>query len=323
LNKVIITGGSGFIGRHLVKRLLTDNQYSVALIANTPTLTGRESQEITPLKFYEADIRDRESIINIFREDKADTCIHLAAKISVADSIKKPEETMDINVKGTLNVLEACIQSGINSFVFASSAAVYGDVKELPISENQSLNPLSPYGTSKMLAEQHVLSYKQLKKIKNTVSLRIFNVYGKGQASEADVITRFAKRLSIGQPPVIYGDGMQTRDFISVDDVVDAIILSTRSMEDVENKLTALPSVFNVGTGTPTSINQLAQKMIEIFELNLQPVYEKAGKASFDIMHSYADITMAKQNLNFVPKKGIESGLREIIEPITLRKNFH
>jgi UDP-glucose 4-epimerase len=323
LKRVIITGGSGFIGRYLVKKLITNRQCSVALIANAPNLAPMDLQEMTPLTFYAVDIRDREAILNTFRDEKADTCIHLAAKISVADSIRKPEETMDINVKGTLNVLEACHDSGINSFVFASSAAVYGDVKELPISENQSLRPLSPYGTSKMLAEQHVLSYKQLKKIKNTISLRIFNVYGSGQASEADVITKFAKRLSIGQPPVIYGDGMQTRDFISVDDVVDAIILSISCMEDVENEVTTSPSVFNVGTGTPTSINQIARKMIEIFGLDLQPVYEDGKEEERGILHSYADITLAKKKLHFVAKKGIERGLREIIEPIILRKNFH
>jgi UDP-glucose 4-epimerase len=323
MKRVIITGGSGFIGRHLVKRLIDNKQCSVALIANKQNLADRELQETTPLTFHVVDIRDRGAILNTFRDEEADTCIHLAAKISVADSIRKPEETMDINVKGTLNVLEACHNSGVNSFVFASSAAVYGDVKELPISENQSLRPLSPYGTSKMLAEQHVLSYKRSKKIKNTISLRIFNVYGSGQASEADVITKIAKRLSIGQPPVIYGDGMQTRDFISVDDVVDSIILSTRAMEDVENEVTVLPSVFNVGTGTPTSISQLVEKMIEIFGLDLQPVYEDGRKEETGILHSYADITLAKKHLHFVAKKGIERGLREIIEPIILRKNYH
>ena len=120
------------------------------------------------------------------------------------------------------------------------------------------------------------------------------------------MITKFAKRLLKGLAPAIYGDGRQTRDFISVGDVVDTIILSIKSMEDFKNKVTAFPALFNVGTGTPTSINQLAQKMIEIFELNLQPVYEKAREASFDIMHSYDDNTMAKQNLKFVAKKGIE-----------------
>jgi UDP-glucose 4-epimerase len=328
LDRIIITGGNGFIGGHLVKKILSNKLSSIALITNTTNIhdnhfAQKRQDENPPLTFYTADIRDGKAISNIFLQENADTCIHLAAKISVADSIQNPDETMDINVKGTLNVLEACHNSGVNNFVFASSAAVYGDVKELPISENQSLRPLSPYGTSKMLAEQHVLSYKELKKIKNTISLRIFNVYGSGQASEADVITRFAKRLSIGQPPVIHGDGMQTRDFISVDDVVDALILSTRAMEDVENKVTVLPSIFNVGTGTPTSISQLAQKMIEIFGLDLQPIYEDGKKDERGILHSYADITLAKKNLHFVPKTGIERGLREIIEPIILRKNFH
>ena len=130
---------------------------------------------------------------------------------------------MDINVKGTLNVLEACHDSKVNNFVFASSAAVYGNVRELPISENHKLRPLSPYGTSKMLAERHVSSYNKSKKVQNAVSLRIFSAYGNGQFSDADVITRFAARLSKGLSPVIYGDGFQTRDFISVDDVVEAI----------------------------------------------------------------------------------------------------
>jgi UDP-glucose 4-epimerase len=328
LERIIITGGSGFIGRHLVEKILSKKLSSIALIANTSNFHKNQFEnkklfQDTRPKLYIADIRDTKAISDVFEHEKAETCIHLAAKISVADSISNPKETMDINVKGTQNVLDACSNNKVRNFVFASSAAVYGDVTELPISENQSLRPLSPYGTSKMLAEQHVLSYKQLKKIKNTISLRIFNVYGGGQASEADVITRFAKRLSIGQPPVIYGDGLQTRDFISVDDVVDAIILSTRAMEDVENKVTVLPSIFNVGTGTPTSISQLAQKMIEIFGLDLKPVYEHGKKDERGILHSYADITLAKKNLHFVAKKGIERGLRDIIEPIILRKNFH
>ena len=286
-------------------------------------MSDMELSEKTPLTFYAADIRDRDAILNIFRDERADICIHLAAKISVAESIKNPQETMDINVNGTLNVLEACHKSGINSFVFASSAAVYGDVKELPISEDQTLSPLSPYGTSKMLAEQHILSYKKLGKIKNAISLRIFNVYGSGQTSEADVITKFAKRLAIGQPPIINGDGTQTRDFISVEDVVDVIISSTTLMQDIEKRLMSLSPVFNVGTGVPTSINEIAQKMIEIFGLDLQPIYKEKKGADKEILISYADITRAKKTLNFVAKKSIEMGLRELIEPILLRKNFH
>ena len=230
--------------------------------------------EVTPLIFHTADIRDRDSISKVFQEEKSDTCIHLAAKINVADSIQNPDDTMDINVKGTTNVLDACFNSGVNNFVFASSAAVYGDVMVLPITENQSLAPLSPYGTSKMLAERQVSLYKKLKKIQNAISLRIFNVYGKGQQSETDVITRFAKRLKMGTAPVIYGDGRQTRDFISIDDVIEAFLLSIRAMED-NNYNTLLPPVFNIGTGIPTSVIQLANKMIAILELDLQVIHQR------------------------------------------------
>jgi UDP-glucose 4-epimerase len=305
-----------------VKKLALYKPISVALISNTPKANHLEDTKlpgVIPLRSYTVDIRDKKTISEIFDNEKADTCVHLAAKISVADSIRKHDETMDINANGTLNVLEACHKSGVNNFVFASSAAVYGDVKELPITENQTLKPLSPYGSSKMLAEQFVSSYQKQNRIKNTISLRIFNVYGDGQASESDVITRFAKRLSSGQPPAIYGNGMQTRDFISVDDVADAIVLSIRTMEVVGNKDFTFPSVFNVGTGTPTSVNQLAQKMIAIFGLNLQPIYEDGEEGESGILHSYADMTKAKEILHFVPKKGIEAGLKEMIRAMTSR----
>jgi UDP-glucose 4-epimerase len=272
-----------------------------------------------PLRFYATDIRDREAILNIFQDESADICIHLAAKISVIDSIKNPDATMDINVNGTVNVLDACHGSGVDGFVFASSAAVYGDVKRLPISEDESLRPLSPYGKSKMLAEQQVLSYNRLGKIKNAISLRIFNAYGSGQTTESDVITKFAKRLSIGQQPVITGDGKQTRDFVSVEDVVDAFVSSITAIDDVNKLMPKLP-VFNVGTGKPTSINELVQKMIKIFRFDLQPIYKERKHEEKEILASYADITSAKKSLNFVAKKSIETGLRELIEPIVLGK---
>ena len=328
MEKVIITGGTGFIGKHLVKRLLNNGKYSIALVSNTHDFDARHfgktrRQEKLPLRLYTVDIRDKEQISKIFRNERADTCIHLAAKISVSDAIRNPAETMDINVKGTENALEACYESQVCNFIFASSAAVYGDVRHLPISENHTLAPLSPYGTSKMLAEQHILSYTNLNKIQNAVILRIFNVYGNGQSSESDVITRFASRLSKGMPPIIYGDGYHTRDFISVEDVVRAMILSIRLSEKglvSGNNNLHLPMIFNIGTGIPTSMNELAKKMIELSGLDLVPLYDREKADSKVILHSYAEMTRAREILHFVPKKAIDKGLREMIDPMLSRK---
>jgi len=172
-----------------------------------------------------------------------------------------------------------------------------------------------------MLAEQHISSYIKLKKIQNAILLRIFNVYGKGQTDESDVITKFASRLSNGLRPIIYGDGKQTRDFITVADVTDAFLLSIRAMEKSNNNYNkTLPLFFNIGTGTPTSIRELAQKMIDMFGLELRPIYQEGSEDKGVIMHSYADVTKAKELLHFVPKKAIDAGLREMISPILLRK---
>jgi len=318
LDRFIITGGNGFIGRHLVRKLLSERPSSIAIIANTANvddnyITDKTLRGAVPITFYTADVRDEKAISEIFLCEKADTCVHLAAKINVADSIKNPDETMDINVKGTLNVLDACHTTTVENFVFASSAAVYGDASQLPISEDHALRPLSPYGTSKMLAEQHVCTYNKLKKIQKTTSLRIFNVYGDGQSSDSDVISRFAKRLSEGLPPIIHGDGTFTRDFISVEDVTEAMVLSIKAMENNDTEKYNYPSIFNIGSGRPTSVNELAQKMISISGLELNPVYDKMNEYGGVILQSYADITKAKDALQFVAKKSLETGLREII----------
>jgi nucleoside-diphosphate-sugar epimerase len=318
VNRLIITGANGFIGKNLVKKLLSNNFQSLTLLSNTPSIEDKYLSDWKfvkdkSLRFYTADIRDKKSISEIFQIEKADTCIHLAAKISVADSIINVDETMDINVNGTLNVLEASSKSKVNNFVFASSAAVYGDVRELPISENAPIRPLSPYGKSKMFGEELVLRYDKLKKIQNTISLRIFNVYGRGNVNQSDVISKFAARVSRGLPPIIHGDGNHTRDFVSVDDVVDAILLSIKAMETNYNANFNFTPVFNIGSGVGTSTNQLACKMIKISGLDIDPIYEKGTQNCGVILHSYSDITKAKTILKFVAKKDLETGLRELI----------
>jgi len=318
LDRIIITGGTGFIGRLLVKKILSKNPSSIALIANTSIFDKSQfldkKVQCDSFTFHTVDIRDKKNILEIFQNEKADTCIHLAAKISVSDSIKNSDETMDINVNGTMNVLEACGNSKVNNFIFASSAAVYGDVTQLPISENAPLRPLSPYGKSKMLAEDLVFRYDKLRKIQNTVSLRFFNVYGSGNVSQSDVISRFAARLSKGLPPIIHGNGSHIRDFISVDDVIEGILICVRTMESKNNNKFNYPPVFNMGSGNGTSVRELARKMITISGLQLDPIFENENQDSGIIMHSYADMTKAKRDLNFVARKDLDSGLREIVK---------
>ena len=198
---------------------------------------------------------------------------------------------------GRLTLLEACSKNNVNNFVFASSAAVYGEPKNWPISESHILNPLSPYGASKVAGEALVSCYRNLNQIQNTLSLRFFNIYGKGQSPQyAGVITKFTERLSQRLPPIIYGDGNQTRDFISVNDVVNAILLAAK-LNDEDNSNNASNMTLNIATGRPIRIKDLARLMIKIFRSDLDPIFLEAKKE--DIVNNYADITKSKEQLGF------------------------
>ena len=233
-------------------------------------------------------------------------------KISVTESVTNPSDTLDVNILGTLNVLEACSKSGVRNLVFASSAAAYGEPRTFPISEDHVLNPLSPYGASKAAAEVLVSSYRNLNKIPNAISLRFFNVYGIGQSIEyAGVITKFQERLSEGEAPIIFGDGEQTRDFVSVNDVVDAILLAA---ETREKPISLSPAVFNIATGTSTSINQLAQLMIKLSKQDVKIIYQAPKEG--DIKFASVDTTRAGQVLRFTPKESLELGLESLIRSL-------
>ena len=310
---ILVTGGAGFIGSHVVKKLF-EKRYNVIVIDNLSNSREQilaqycDSPPDNKVMFYKVDINDKNAIEHIFNHKRIVSCIHLSAKISVSDSISNPEQTMNINVRGTQNILEICSERNVENFVFASSAAVYGDCKTLPVSEDSSLKPLSPYGASKAAAERLVSSYNNLK-IRNAISLRFFNVYGIGQTIEyAGVITKFAERLRRNLPPIIYGDGTQTRDFIAVDDVVNAIVLVIGAEGKIRNDI---QKVFNVGTGKPTMIIELAEMMIKASCLDLQPVFAKSRYG--EIQHSYADITRCKAYLGFTASVDLYHAIKRLL----------
>ncbi len=317
MNQILVTGGAGFIGQHLLKRL-SQLDCKITVIDNLSNGNenfqndniSKSDNTNNNISFHKVDIRNKDSVSHIFKRERIDTCIHLAARISVSDSITNPYDTLDVNIGGTLNVLEACSNNKVKNFVFASSAAAYGEPKKLPISEDHVLDPLSPYGASKVAGEVLVSSYGNFGKIQNAISLRFFNVYGEGQTLEyAGVITKFAEQLSKGLRPVIYGDGQQTRDFVSVNDVVNAILLAAESENKISSSSPA--AVFNVASGKSISINDLAKTMIRISGLALEPLYQEERKG--DIKYAAVDTTKSKSILGFAAKEELEPGLKQLM----------
>ena len=322
MKNIAVTGGLGFIGHHLVIKLLEQKSLKIAVIdikSNENAKTIFELADVidnpsfknalnykkneNKVSFFRQDIRNKEEVLDIFKNGKFDTCIHLAAKVSVVDSITNPEETFTVNEHGTLNILEACAKNHVENFVFASSEAVYGEPKIRPIMEDHTMEPLSPYGASKAAGEALLCSYVFCGKIKKGITLRFFNVYGEGQNTQyAGVITKFAENLSKGLSPIIYGDGKQTRDFIYVGDVVKAIIFAAKSRE-----VTHGYHAFNVATGKSTSVIDLALIMMKIFGINVKPVFE--DERIGEIRDGSANISKAKKFLGFEATVNLESGL--------------
>lgn len=300
---IFVTGGAGFIGRNLVESLLKrgdkvtiyDN-FSNSSEDKTSALINKGANKI------KGAIEDydflKESLSGF------DTVIHLAAKISVPESIANPEITNQTNVTGSLNVLRACVAKNIRNIIATSSAAVYGDCKDLPISENSSTIPTSPYGASKLAMENYMQAFANSFDL-NCISLRIFNVYGKGQTPEyAGVISKFMEQIAKEKSPVIFGDGLQTRDFVSIDDVVDAFL---NAISHIQSKR---GDCFNIASETSISIKDLAQLMISISGKNLEIEFEKPRKG--DILHSLASISLARNELSYSPKVTLQEGLENL-----------
>ncbi|WP_456366158.1 SDR family oxidoreductase [Thermococcus sp.] len=302
---VVVTGGAGFIGSHIAWELVKDNE--VIIIDNL--YTGKEENVPPGAKLVKADVRDYQSIAELI--GNADYVFHEAAQVSVVESIRDPVFTEEVNVIGTLNILKALLE-GRGKLIFASSAAVYGDNPNLPLKETERPKPLSPYGVTKVTAEEYLRVYHELYGLP-VVALRYFNVFGPRQGFNqyAGVISIFINRALAGEPLIIFGDGKQTRDFIYAKDVVKANLL-------VAERRRANGRVFNVATGKQTSILELAMKVIEIAGANTSIIFDKPRPG--DIRHSLADISEIRK-LGFEPEWSLEEGLRKTVE--WYAKSFH
>jgi len=304
-SNVLVTGGAGFIGSHLVDELVSRGCRVVVLdnfrSGRMENLTQHLKSDV--FRLAEGDVRDRKVVGDVM--DGVDAVVHLAALIDVEDSVNNPIETHKVNVTGTLNVLEEAARKGIRRFVFASSTAVCGEVESLPINEDHPLKPMSPYAASKASAECYCRAFCGSYGLE-TVILRYFNVYGPRQEHNpySGVITKFLSNASRGEPLVVYGDGEQTRDFIYIEDVVDATVLALESDNLVGE-------TFNVCTGKPTTINELAQIVKEVTGRNLQIMHDKPRKG--DIKNNYGDPAKAEEILGFKAKVTLRKGLERFL----------
>lgn len=300
MKPVLVTGGAGFIGKHL-SRGLFESGYRLTLIDK---VAKPKSLPRSPRVVYKK--IDAYKIDRVYSTALRNSCIvHLAADVSVEKSVRDPVSTVRENIGVTCATLEFARRLDSDKFVLASTAAVYGD-RSGRCKETDPPDPLSPYAVSKLASEYYCKLYSRLYGIP-TVILRFFNVYGPEQSGEyAGVITRFVQRALQNEPPIIFGDGGQTRDFVYVDDIVSATLTAI-------SKPLPSASIINVGTGKPVSITSLANTILKLFNLQyLRPVHRAPRPG--DIRHSLANISTAREMLDFAPKYDLERCLGATID---------
>ncbi|MGB9824154.1 MAG: NAD-dependent epimerase/dehydratase family protein [Candidatus Hydrothermia bacterium] len=303
--KVLLTGGCGFIGSHVQDHYI-ENGYDVVVVDN---LTSGKIEHLNPrAKFYRVDIRDKDKLEEIFHKEKPDIVNHHAAQISVIHSTRNPQEDADINILGTINLLELSVKYQVKKFLFSSSGgAIYGDPIYLPCDERHPIDPLSPYGISKYAGEMYIRYYHKNFGL-NYVILRYGNVYGPRQDpyGEAGVIAIFGKNMLEDKECYIFGDGNQERDFIFVKDVARANLLLTEMNNLRERE-------FNIGTGKGTSVNKLFEVMKTLTGYKKDPVYKEPRKG--EVYRIYLNIDRISK-LGWSPGVTLEEGIRETIESL-------
>ena len=288
--RVLVTGGAGFIGSHVVDRLLAAG-HAVAVLDKARAHVARGA------RYFKADVAE----IGRALEEKTDAVMHLAGQINVRVSVQDPIRDARENILGTIGVLGACVERGVRRFIFASSGgAIHGDQRRYPCGEGIMPHPTSPYGISKLAAELYAAWHGRLE----VVTLRIANAYGPRQdpRSEAAVVAIFMKLMREGRTPVIYGDGRQTRDYVYVEDVARAFV----------SALKGRPGTYNVGTGVEVSVRKLFGAIKKILKFPGEPKFA-AGLAG-EVRRSALDPALAKRALGWAPKVGLEEGLKRTMD---------
>lgn len=312
MNNVLVTGGAGFIGSHLCRRLLEEG-FRVFCLDNfdsfyDPNIKIKNIEGLTeayPNRFelITGDIRNPEHLREVFRKNKVDLVVHLAARAGVRPSIEQPLLYQDVNIRGTITLLEACKEFGIKEFIFASSSSVYGESRRIPFSEEDlNIQPISPYGATKRAGELICYSYYHLYGM-NIACLRIFTAYGPRQRPEM-AIHKFARLIERGEVIPIYGDGSSRRDYTYIDDLIEGIMATISHHQGFE--------IYNLGESQTTSLIELVELLEGAFgkKANIEMLESQPG----DVSVTYADIRKARRMLGYQPKVKIEEGIRRFVE---------
>ena len=299
MKKILITGGAGFIGRHLAHHLTARGDVAVTVIDNE-SLGDRKHLDLDKVRFIHGDLRDRDDVRASL--EGQDAVVHLAADTRVMDSIENPAHNFDNNVLGAFNLLELCRESGVRRVVAASTGgAILGDV-EPPVHEEMAPQPTSPYGASKLMLEGYLSAYSSSYGVSGC-ALRFSNIYGSRSFHKGSVVAHFFKQILAGDPLVVYGDGSQTRDYLYAGDLVEGIWAALAS--DAEG-------AFQLGTGRPTTLNQLLDVMGTVTGLDLEVDYRdfRAG----EVRDTWCQIDKARESFGFDPSTSLEDGLRSTWE---------
>jgi UDP-glucuronate 4-epimerase len=311
-NNILVTGGAGFIGSHLVRSLLNDGQWNVSVIDNfndfyAPDIKQRNLEPFSDnanFKLYQNDICDEVALEQIFRAGNFDTIVHLAARAGVRPSLQDPKLYVKTNIEGTLNLLEMAREFEVKQFVFGSSSSIYGAGRKVPFCEEfKTVEPISPYAATKLAGEALCYTYSHLYQIR-TICLRFFTVYGAAQRPDL-AIHKFARLISEGKPIPVFGDGKTRRDYTYVDDIIQGV----RAAIDYDR---TMYEIINLGESETIELHEL----ISLIEENLgtKAIIERHPMQPGDVPRTYADISKAKELLNYDPQTKIEEGIKKFVE---------